>query len=167
MGTMALVSPKTGMKIKLCSLKYAPNTATAVEVKPTRIWFMVKFMTEPMATMTMEGIPTDKMGLRTSQCSRIDCRERVTSGFLRRWNRRARKNATIWPMTVATAAPATPMAGIPKPPKINSGSNIMFNTAPMPWVIMVYMVRPVAWRRRSNRISPKRPKENRVQICKY
>ena len=43
----------------------------------------------------------------------------------------------------------------------------MFKTAPTPWVIMVYRVRPVACSKRSKRISPKIPKENSVQICKY
>ena len=37
MGTMPLFRPNTGMKMKLWSLKYAPNTAVAVVVKEMRI----------------------------------------------------------------------------------------------------------------------------------
>lgn len=40
MGTNALVTPNTGMNTKLCSLKYTPNTETAVSVKAMRILFM-------------------------------------------------------------------------------------------------------------------------------
>ena len=45
------------MKMKLCSLKYTPNTAAAVEVKPIKILFMPKVIIEPMDAMQMEGIP--------------------------------------------------------------------------------------------------------------
>ncbi len=58
MGTMPLFRPNTGMKMKLCSLKYAPNTAVAVLVKEKRILFMPNTITEPMDCMTMEGKPT-------------------------------------------------------------------------------------------------------------
>ncbi len=40
MGTMPLFSPNTGMKKKLCSLKYAPYNATAVDVNAMRMRFM-------------------------------------------------------------------------------------------------------------------------------
>ena len=55
-------------------------------------------------------------------------------------------------MTVAMAAPATPMAGKPNHPWIRMGSRMMLTMAPSDWVIMVYMVRPVACSRRSHRI---------------
>ena len=58
MGTNPLFRPNTGMKIKLWSLKYTPNTAVAVVVKPIRIWFMPKVITELMAAIMMEGTPT-------------------------------------------------------------------------------------------------------------
>ena len=35
-----------------------PNTLVAVSVKPWRIWFIPKFITEPMPFITMEGKPT-------------------------------------------------------------------------------------------------------------
>ena len=57
-GIIPLFSPKTGMKMKLWSLKYTPNTAAAVEEKIRRILFIPKVMTEPMACMIMDGIPT-------------------------------------------------------------------------------------------------------------
>ena len=55
---MPLLSPKMGIKIKLCNLKYTPKTAVAVDVKPMRILFMPKVITEPMEAMMMEGTPT-------------------------------------------------------------------------------------------------------------
>ena len=58
MGTMPLFRPNTGINTKLWSLKYAPNTAVAVFVKPKRILFMPKVMMELMDCMTMEGNPT-------------------------------------------------------------------------------------------------------------
>lgn len=51
--------------------------------------------------------------------------------------------------------------------KNEQGTNTMSKFAPIPWVTMVNMVRPVAWSSRSKTISPKMPKENRVQIRKY
>ena len=46
------------MNTKLCSLKYTPNTETAVSVKAMRILFMPKVITLPMLCMMMEGRPT-------------------------------------------------------------------------------------------------------------
>ena len=45
--------------------------------------------------------------------------------------------ATICPITVATAAPATPIRGTPKYPKIKIGSKIILTTAPVPCVTIV------------------------------
>ena len=59
MGTVPLFNPNTGINTKLWSLKYTPNTAVAVEVKPIRILFMPKVMTLPMEDMMIEGIPTE------------------------------------------------------------------------------------------------------------
>ena len=58
MGTSAFVTPNTGMKMKLWSLKYTPNTATAVSVKRIRIWFMPNVITLLMLCMMMDGRPT-------------------------------------------------------------------------------------------------------------
>lgn len=58
MGIIPLFSPNIGMKIKLCSLKYTPNTAAAVEENIRRILFIPNVMTEPIACMMMEGTPT-------------------------------------------------------------------------------------------------------------
>ena len=49
----------------------------------------------------------------------------------------ARMAATICPIIVAVAAPATPISGKNPIPKIKSGSRIMLITAPVPWVIIV------------------------------
>ena len=56
---------------------------------------------------------------------------------------KARTAATICPITVATAAPATPIAGSPKYPKIRIGSRMILMIAPVPWVNMVNIVFPV------------------------
>ncbi len=58
MGTMPLLMPKMGMKMKLWSLKYAPKTAAAVDVNAIRMRLKPKTMTEPMADMMMDGRPT-------------------------------------------------------------------------------------------------------------
>ena len=55
---MPLFRPNTGMKMKLWSLKYAPNTAVAASVKEMRIWLRPKTITEPMDCMMIEGKPT-------------------------------------------------------------------------------------------------------------
>ena len=57
MGTMPLFRPNTGMKMKLWSLKYAPNTAVAVVVKEMRIRLTPNTITDPMHCITMEGRP--------------------------------------------------------------------------------------------------------------
>ena len=44
-----------------------PNTPVAVSWKPCRIWFMPKFMTDPMPFITVLGTPTAKMGEITFQ----------------------------------------------------------------------------------------------------
>ena len=59
MGTMPLFRPNMGMNTKLWSLKYTPRTAVAVVVKPMRILFRPKVITEPMEAMMMEGMPTE------------------------------------------------------------------------------------------------------------
>ena len=59
MGTMPLLRPNTGMNTKLWSLKYTLNTATAVDEKANRIWFIPKVITEPMELRMMDGAPTE------------------------------------------------------------------------------------------------------------
>ena len=113
-----------------------PKTPVAVSLKPWRIWFMLKFMTEPMAIIMMEGTPTPMMGRMSAPSGRNTWRENWTSGLNRRLKKMARPAATHWPRTVATAAPATPMAGKPNQPKMNTGSSTMLMTAPVAWVIM-------------------------------
>ena len=73
---------------------------------------------------------------------------------------------TIWPMTVAAAAPATPIRGKGPRPKMSTGSMTMLMTAPTPWVHMVRAVLPVDWSRRSNMTLRKRPAEQAQQIVR-
>ena len=56
-GVIPLLSPNTGMKKKLCSLKYTPNTAVAVDENVIRIRFMEYVITEPIDCMIIDGIP--------------------------------------------------------------------------------------------------------------
>ena len=62
-GTMPLLRPNTGMNTKLWSLKYTPNTATAVDENAPRIRFMPNVITEPIACMIIEGTPILRISL--------------------------------------------------------------------------------------------------------
>ena len=65
-------------------------------------------------------------------------------------------------MTVATAAPVTPMSST----KIKMGSSTMFTMAPRPWEYMDRMDRPVPCSSRSNMISQNRPREPQQQTSR-
>ena len=77
---------------------------------------------------------------------------------------RPRHAETIWPSTVAMAAPLTPMAGKPSRPKIKIGSMMMLMTAPVICVIMESEVRPVACKNRSKQNWKKMPNEQPTQM---
>ena len=47
------------MNTKLCSLKYTPNTAVAVDVNTIKILFIPKVITDPIEPIIIEGIPTE------------------------------------------------------------------------------------------------------------
>ena len=70
-------------------------------------------------------------------------------------------------MTVAIAAPATPSFGIPKSPKISTGSKKMLITAPTPCVIMEYKVFPVDCKSFSKISCAYRPNEHTHTIVRY
>ena len=72
-----------------------------------------------------------------------------------------------WPMTVASAAPATPMAGKPSRPKIMMGSKIILMTAPAIWLAIWYTVLPVDCKMRSNVICRKQPPPSTVTMRMY
>ena len=88
----------------------------------------------------------------------------LMSGLEVMLNTRASTAATICPSTVAAAAPATSIRGKGPRPKMSTGSMMMLMTAPTPWVIMEYMVRPVAWSSRSKVISMKMPMDRPPQM---
>ena len=71
--------------------------------------------------------------------------------------------AQIWPITVATAAPATPMSNT----KMKMGSRMMLIMAPAPWVYMERMLCPVPCSSRSSIIWPKAPAEQPMTIMRY
>ena len=141
-----------------------PNTEVAVSVKPCRIWFMPKFITEPMPFIIIEGMPTVRICRTIFPLSLAYRRPNCTSGLNFSLKYSASIAATHCPMTVAQAAPAMPMAGRPNLPWIRMGSRIMLMMAPVDWVIMVCTVRPVACSSRSPRISMKMPSVIRQQI---
>ena len=76
----------------------------------------------------------------------------------------AATETTHCPVTVATAAPATPRRGAPKRPKIRMGSRMMLVRAPRSWVHMDRWVRPVDCSSRSKVNWQKMPMEQPRQI---
>ena len=66
--------------------------------------------------------------------------------------------ATIWPATVAIAAPAMPSRGSPSSPKMSSGSSTMFVTAPRIWAIIGVRISPSACKILVQTLSRKSPK---------
>lgn len=52
-----VIQTEDSMKKKLCSLKYTPNTAVAVDENVIRIRFMEYVITEPIDCMIIDGIP--------------------------------------------------------------------------------------------------------------
>ena len=79
----------------------------------------------------------------------------------------ATMQATHCPITVATAAPVTPIFGAPRRPKIRIGSRMMLVMAPHSWEVMLKMVFPVDVSRRSKKNCPSRPKENIITVLRY
>ncbi|MPM72508.1 hypothetical protein SDC9_119484 [bioreactor metagenome] len=59
MGTIPLLIPSTGINIKLCNLKYTPNTAVAVEVNTSKILFIPNVIIDPIDAIIIDGIPTE------------------------------------------------------------------------------------------------------------
>ena len=159
--------PKMGMNTKLWSLKYTPKTATAVEEKAMRIWFIRKVITEPMDCMMTDGTPMERMrrSIAPSGLKRLSVS--LTSGFFLRHIVRPTAALIHWPRIVASAAPATPMRGIPNRPKIRIGSSTMLMTVPTSWLYMVSTVRPVLCSRRSKRICMNRPRQPTVTMPVY
>ena len=88
---------------------------------------MVKHITEPMATMMIDGTPTAKIGFRTFPCRRIVERERETSGFFQKWNPIA---IVCWIAGFAVGEVTSIMnAGIP-------GLNSLILAGVLYWIVM-------------------------------
>ena len=77
------------------------------------------------------------------------------------------KHPTHWPITVANAAPAVPMAGSPKYPKIRIGSNTKLVMEAAESVNKNKDDLPLAITKRSNTHCPIMPRHPSIQICKY
>ena len=108
--------PKTGMKMKDWSLKYTDMTFRAALdcSKPERMAFMPTFMTEPMACIMVLGIPTARMPERSRRRIMKSFGFSRSSGFFRWLKIKPRRAESHWPMTVAMAAPRTPMGLKPR-----------------------------------------------------
>ena len=90
-----MLRPNTGINTKLLSLKYTPNTATAVDEKVIRILFIPKVIAEPTDDIIIEGIPTERMFFTNIICGLKPLKLICTSGFLVRLNVIARIAAHI------------------------------------------------------------------------
>ena len=75
--------------------------------------------------------------------------------------------ATICPATVATAAPAIPISGRPKRPKIKSGSRTMLSTSPRIWAINGVFISPIDCSTFVQMLSRNSPKLNTHTIRPY
>ncbi len=114
MGTMPLFRPNTGMKMKLWSLKYAPNTAVAVVVKEMRIRLTPNTITDPMHCITMEGAGRcGRCFFTVAPCQRMGGGGCECPGSFFRFRIKAATATRHWPATVATAAPPLPAGGSP------------------------------------------------------
>lgn len=72
--------------------------------------------------------------------------------------------AVCCPITVATAAPLTPMAGKPNRPKIIMGSRMMLVMAPSAWSSMGKIIEPVDWNTFSMQMWIKEPAQKVRQM---
>ena len=117
-----------------------------------------------MPFITMEGMPTVRIAptVLPSRGRYFLCS--CTSGLNFRLKMMTMMPDTHWPITVAMAAPAMPMAGRPNHPWMRMGSRMMLMIAPMDWVIMVCTVRPVDCSSRSPRMDAKQPTLNTQQM---
>ena len=69
-------------------------------------------------------------------------------------------------MTVATAAPVTPIFGKPIRPKIRIGSRMIFVIAPHNWEVILKMVLPVEVSSRSKQICASSPIEKIITVLR-
>ena len=97
------------------------------------------------------------MALMVGPSGRNPRKDKFTSGFWATLKKMDTPQPTHWPMTVASAAPATSIRGKGPRPKMRMGSKMMLVTAPTAWEIMDWTVRPVAWRMRSSVTAPNSP----------
>ena len=168
MAIMPLDRPNTGIKMKLCSLKYTLITfrAALLWAKPDRIAFIPMFITDPMDAMIVLGRPTEMMPPRSRLLMLQSFTVIFSSGFFFWFSTNPIPADTNWPITVAIAAPLTPIRGKPSRPKIMMGSRIMLVRAPHSCVTMDSTELPVACSIRSWKIATNSPVLNTVTIVR-
>ena len=125
---------------------------------------MKTFMNELIDCMMMLGKPTARMLLNTEASGRNPRQTTLSSWFFSWLSTKPSSMPPIWPITVAAAAPATPICGKPSRPKIMIGSRMMLMTAPVSCVVIDSMVLPVACIIRSKEMDRNRPKLNTVTM---
>ena len=95
-----------------------------------KIAFMPTFIIEPIDCMTMLGMPTRYISRTVSPQRRKFLKLIFTSCSLKNTSANAISIPTHCPITVAYAAPATPISGKGPIPKIIRGSRMILTTAP-------------------------------------
>ena len=124
-------------------------------------------MTEPIDCIIIDGTPMAYI-VPIICASGLNLWKSSLISWLNLWlHVPATMAATHWPITVATAAPVTPILGQPKRPNIIIGSRIIFVIASHSCDVMLNMVRPVDVNRRSKKICASSPKENIITVLKY
>ena len=113
--------------------------------------------------MTTAGAAMDSSSREMPAWGRNPRKERANSPRMRHRRKKPIQAPEIWPITVATAAPVTPMSKT----KMNRGSSTMFSRAPEPWTIMKPEGCPVVWSSRSVRNCMHMPMDAPQQTVRY
>ena len=100
-------------------------------------------MADPIACIIIEGTPILYISDISSRSGLKPLKDISISGFFLILSIHDNMPAAICPITVASAAPDTPIFGAPRSPKISMGSRIILMIAPVLWVIIVSNVLPV------------------------
>lgn len=143
-----------------------PYTATAVVEKANKTEFNNIPTKEVNICTNVEGIPTFKIVATLCIFGRT-VNPKGISLFHRRLMKMPAPIPTIWPVTVAIAAPSVSILGSPNHPKIKIGSRIKLVMDAADSVNKNSPDRPLAMTKRSNTHCPICPKENSIHTVRY
>ena len=113
--------------------------------------------------ITIAGAAMRSISPERAPLGRKPRKETENSRRMRHSRKKPMQAPEICPITVATAAPATPMSR----PKMNTGSRTMFSTAPEPWTIIKPAGCPVVWSSRSVKNCMHMPMDAPQQMVRY